>query len=192
MLSLTLFSLKSLPVSARLLKASLLAFAAIGVAFPRVTSAQPSLSALSSSEPSLSTNSVVLESVAQAPTTLQPAQTVMPDGTYLFGQSETPNEPGSDYIVFSVTNNQAIGAFYQPNSSFDCFSGEVSPSRFAVNITESYTQESYAYAIAMTLDDTLTAGGGAGAYTLKGFHQLERLSDQDQNILAVCQADLAS
>jgi hypothetical protein len=164
-----MFFLKSLP--AHLFQASLLATAAIGVAFPGISLAQ----------------------LAAATSTVSQAspQTVLADGTYLFGQSPNPNEPGSDYAVFSVKNNQTIGAFYQPNSSFDCFSGEISPNRLAVDIVESYTQTSYPYAIAVTTDDTLTAGGAAGAYTLKGFHQIDTISSQDQAILAVCQADFA-
>lgn len=166
-----MFCLKSLSIPAQLLQASLLALAAIGVAFPGVSRAQ-------------------FSSATTAPQTTA-SQTVLADGTYLFGQSTNPNEPGSDYAVFSVKDNQTIGAFYQPNSSFDCFSGEISPNRLAVDIVESYTQTSYPYAIAVTTDDTLTAGGAAGAYTLKGFHQIEAISAQDQEILAVCQADLA-
>ncbi len=162
-------------INAHLLKASLLALAAIGVAFPGVSRAQLASSTTSA------TPSVV-------PTV---SQSVLADGTYLFGQSTNPNEPGSDYAVFSVKDNQTVGAFYQPNSSFDCFSGEISSNRLAVNIVESYTQELYPYTIAVTLDDTLAAGSAAGAYTLKGFHQINTLSAQDQEILAVCQADLS-
>jgi hypothetical protein len=169
-----MFFLKS-PIQAQLFQASLLALAAIGVAFPGVSRAQ--LSAATTS---------VTPAVSQAA-----PQTVLADGTYLFGQSPNPNEPGSDYAVFSVKDNQTIGAFYQPNSSFDCFSGEISPNRLAVDIVESYTQTSYAYVIAVTTTDTLTAGSAAGAYTLKGFHQIETISAQDQEILAVCQADFA-
>jgi hypothetical protein len=175
-----MFFLKSLP--AHLFQASLLATAAIGVAFPGISLAQ--LAAATTA-----TSTVFQASPQTAPQAS--SQTVLADGTYLFGQSPNPNEPGSDYAVFSVKNNQTVGAFYQPNSSFDCFSGEISPNRLAVDIVESYTQTSYPYAIAVTTDDTLTAGGAAGAYTLKGFHQIDTISTQDQAILAVCEADFA-
>jgi hypothetical protein len=161
---------KSSSFSAQLFKASLLALAAVGIAFPGVSRAQ--LSSFDTSAP------------ATAP------RAVLADGTYLFGQSPNPGEAGSDYAVFSIKDNQTVGAFYQLNSSFDCFSGEISPSRLSVNIVESYTQESYPYAIAVALDDNLTAGSAAGGYTLKGFHQIDTLSALDHQILAVCQADL--
>ncbi len=147
-------------------KASLLAFAALGIVFPSVNS-------------------------AQASTTSAAERTVLADGVYLFGQSPNPNEMGSTYTVFSVENNQATGAFYQPNSSFDCFSGEALPNQLAVNVVDSYTQTTHPYAVALTLEDSFVAGTGAGAYTLEGFHRIEDLSSQDHKILATCQADLA-
>ena len=177
-----MISLNPLPIRSKLLKASLLALATIGVAFPGVSSAQVSSETLDKSDTNVSE---AARSKGSA------TQTVLEDGTYLFGQSPTPDQNGSDYIVFSVKNNQTIGAFYQPRSSFDCFSGEISPNSLSVEIVESYTQETYSYAVAVTLDEPLVAGEGAGAYSLEGFHQIATLSPQDQEILAVCQADLA-
>ena len=113
------------------------------------------------------------------------------DGTYLFGQSQSPNVLGSTYAIVSVQDNQTVGAFYQPRSSFDCFSGEVLPDRLAINIVDSYEGTVYPYSIALAANDSLTAGDAAGAYTLEGFYRLNSLSDQDQEILAICQADLA-
>ncbi|MEL7051110.1 MAG: hypothetical protein AAFV85_08870 [Cyanobacteria bacterium J06634_6] len=117
--------------------------------------------------------------------------TVLRDGTYLFGQSPQPDEIGSTYVVFSVKNNQTIGAFYQPRSSFDCFSGQLQPDRLAVTIVDSYTQTTYPYNVAVTLDNSLVAGNSAGSYTLDGFYLLPSLSVQDADMLAVCTADLA-
>lgn len=177
-----MISLNPLPIRAKLLKASLLAIAAIGVAFPGVSGAQVSSEMSDKSDTSASETARLKGSAAQ---------TVLEDGTYLFGQSPNPDQNGSDYIVFSVKNNQTVGAFYQPSSSFDCFSGEISPNRLSVEIVESYTRETYPYAVAVTLDEPLVAGEAASAYLLKGFHQIEALSVKDQEILAVCQADLA-
>ena len=173
---------KPSPIRTHLLRASLLTLAAIGVAFPGVSGAQVSSETLDKSDSDTSEVASLKSSGAQ---------TVLEDGTYLYGQSQTRDQNGSEYIVFSVKNNQTIGAFYQPNSSFDCFSGEISPNRLAVNIVESYTQTVYPYAVAVTLDEPLVAGEAAGAYSIKGFNQIEGLSAQDREILAVCQADLA-
>ncbi|MGC1307210.1 MAG: hypothetical protein WA885_08280 [Phormidesmis sp.] len=116
---------------------------------------------------------------------------VLADGTYLFGQSPEPGVAGSTYAVFSVKNNRTVGAFYQPRSSFDCFSGEISPSQLAVNVVDSYTQTVHPYAVAVALSDSLVAGEAAGAYALEGFSPIDTLSAQDYEILEICQADLA-
>ncbi len=161
---------KRASIRVQLTTASFIALAAIGIAFPGISSAQESFNeGLSKSE----------------------ARTVLEDGTYLFGQSPNPNEVGSAYAVLSVEGDQAIGAFYQPHSSFDCFTAEVFPDRLAANVIDSYEQTAYPYAVAMTISDSLVAGGGAGAYTLEGFHRISDLSAQDHEILATCQADLA-
>lgn len=149
----------------QLIKASLLAFAAISVSLPKVSFAQVSASPV--------------------------ARTVLSDGVYLFGQSPTRDEMGADYAVLSIKDNQTVGAFYQPHSSFDCFSGEVLPNRLAVDVIDSYAQTTHPYDIAVTLEDSLVAGSAVGAYTLEGFHRIEDLSAQDYEILEVCQANLA-
>ncbi|MGB3296821.1 MAG: hypothetical protein WBA76_01030 [Phormidesmis sp.] len=183
-----MISLKSSSLQTKLFKASLLALTAIGIALPGVSSAQ----ATSDVSDVLDKSDTDTSEVSKASNLkASSAQSVLEDGNYLFGQSPNPNQIGSDYIVFAVKDNRTVGAFYQPNSSFDCFSGEVTPERLAVNIVESYTQTVYPYAIAMTTDEPLVAGEAAGAYTIEGFSQLAALSAQDQEILAVCQADLA-
>ncbi|MBE9064087.1 hypothetical protein [cf. Phormidesmis sp. LEGE 11477] len=116
---------------------------------------------------------------------------VLEDGVYLFGQSPQRDQIGSAYAIFSVANNQTIGAFYQPSSSFDCFYGQVHPDRMALNVVDSYEQSVHPYAIALTTDSSLTAGSGAPAYTLKDFHRIENVSTQDLDILAICEADFA-
>lgn len=160
-------SIKSASSPTNLFKRSLLAVAALGLVFPSVSMAQA------------------------APTQASANRTVLADGTYLFGQSPEPGELGATYAVFSVDNNQTVGAFYQPSSSFDCFSGQVTPDQLAVNVVDSYEQTVHPYAIALAVDESPVAGEAAGAYGLEGFHRIESISAQDQEILGVCQADLA-
>ncbi len=116
---------------------------------------------------------------------------VLADGTYLFGQSPQRDQIGSAYAVFSITDSKTVGAFYQPNSSFDCFSGHVYPDRMALNVVNSYQQTVHPYSIALTTDGSLSAGSAAPAYTLQGFHHIETLSDRDLDILATCEADFS-
>lgn len=119
------------------------------------------------------------------------SRTVLEDGTYLFGQSPQPNQIGSAYAVLSVENNQTVGAFYYPHSSFNCFSGQVLPDRLAVNVVDSYDQTTYPHEVALSVSDDLIAGSAAPAYTLEGLHRIEALGAQDVEMLAVCEADLS-
>ncbi|MEO0647119.1 MAG: hypothetical protein AAFZ17_13330 [Cyanobacteria bacterium J06650_10] len=160
-------------------KKSFLAIATLGLILPTVSTLQVSR-AEASSNPSKNSSG--------APS----SRTVLEDGTYLFGQSPQPDQIGSAYAVLSVQNNQTIGAFYYPHSSFDCFSGQVLPDRLAVNVVDSYDQVSYPYEVALSVsDDSLVAGSAAPAYTLEGFHQINELSTQDLEMLAVCKSDFA-
>ena len=149
----------------KLFKTSLLALAAFSLALPTAGYAQQTRNASS--------------------------RAVLEDGTYLFGQSAEPDVIGSAYAVLSVQNNRTVGAFYMPRSSYDCFSGELSPTQLSVNIVDSYSQAVYPYAVALDTTDTLVAGEGAGAYTLEGFHRINNLSEKDLEILSVCEANLA-
>jgi len=162
--------IKAASVRTQLIQKSLFVFAALGLLFPSTGTAKIATDT--------STKQVV-------------SRPILEDGNYLYGQSPQRNVNGSGYAVFSVRNNQTIGAFYQPNSSFDCFSGQVLPDRLAVNIVDSYEQTIYPYSVALTIDDTFVAGGGAGAYTLEGMHRIDGLTDQELNILSVCAADFA-
>lgn len=175
--------LKSISTRTHFIKASLLAVAAIGFVFPEISPAQSSL------QPSADTTQSSVSTLVVADTSA--GRAVLEDGDYLFGQSPEPGTNGAAYAVLSVQNNQTIGAFYQPNSSFDCFYGEVQPNRLAVNVVDSYEQTIHPYDIALTLDSSLIAGNGAGSYTLEGFYRLDSLSAQDLEMLSVCKADFA-
>lgn len=175
----------------QLFKKTLLALAVFGLAFPPVSTAQQvsNTSAASTSRRSATATSTTATSTTATSTAA--TRTVLEEGTYLFGQSPEPDQLGAAYAILSVQNNQTVGAFYQPSSSFDCFSGEVSPNRLAVNVVDSYEQTVHPYTVALTLEDSLVAGEAAGAYTLEGFHPIEDISTNDYEMLAVCQAALA-
>ena len=174
---------KSISARTQFIKASLLAVAAAGFAFMEASPVQSSISSPADMLPRADATLVAATSAVD--------QAVLEDGDYLFGQSPQPWVNGVAYAVFSVQDNQTVGAFYQPNSSFDCFYGSVQPDRLALNVVDSYEQTVHPYEVALTLDNSLVAGGGAGAYTLAGFHRLDSLSAQDIEMLAVCKADFA-
>ena len=160
--------LKSISARTQFITASLLALATVGFALPQVSPAQSSPPVSAATKQSAASIVAVADSSAE--------RAVLENGDYLFGQSPQPGVNGATYAVLSIRNNQTVGAFYQPNSSFDCFYGSIQPNQLAVNVVDSYEQMVYPYDIALTLDNSLIAGNGAGAYTLEGFHRLESLS----------------
>lgn len=128
-------------------------------------------------------------------TSVQPAgrsETVnIPDGVYLYGESQQPNQIGSAYLVFEVSDNQAVGAFYMPHSSFDCFQGEVQGDRFNLTLTNSYDQSTYAYSLPIQTDSYVASAVEIVPPTvqLNGFNPVQTVSDNDHRILETCKAD---
>ena len=107
------------------------------------------------------------------------------DGVYLYGQQATASQLGSIYMVFEVIGNRAIGAFYMPSSSFDCFNGAISSTRLDLNVIDSYEQTSHPYSLAV--EPTLTAGQAGVEFNINGFTPVNALSEMDEHILETCQ-----
>ena len=107
------------------------------------------------------------------------------DGVYLYGQQATASQLGSIYMVFEVIGNRAVGAFYMPSSSFDCFNGAVSSTRLDLNVIDSYEQTSHPYSLAV--EPTLTAGQPGAEFNINGFTPVSNLSETDEHILETCQ-----
>jgi hypothetical protein len=111
-------------------------------------------------------------------------------GRYLFGQVAQRDQLGQGYIVLESTGEQVFGALYYPSSSFDCFQGNVQGGRLAMTITNSYTQETYPYSIALVADSSVAtaAPGSLEPLSLQGFHQISNITDNDLRLLETCRA----
>lgn len=119
-----------------------------------------------------------------------PAQqdTVLADGTYLFGESPIADTLGATYFVVQVDNQQVVGALYQPSSSFDCVHGEVTTGEMRLTIASSFGQEPTPYTVALTATDATVAqsqGAGQGT-TIAGMQPLTELSALDWQLLERC------
>ena len=108
------------------------------------------------------------------------------NGIYLFGEKPLPDQLQTAYMIFEARAGQVVGAFYSPHSSFDCFRGNVQNTQLSLAITETYSQEEYAYAL--NLEDTAIAGAGGSQFAIEGFHQIDTVSDNDLRMLDTCQA----
>ncbi|NJL22762.1 MAG: hypothetical protein HC895_21190 [Leptolyngbyaceae cyanobacterium SM1_3_5] len=122
-----------------------------------------------------------------------PEQTVsqpLANGVYLYGQSAEAEQLGSAYLVFEVRDRQVTGAFYMPHSSFDCFNGAIESNRLALNVIDSYEQAAYPYEIGLEQSDAVATVGNTTItpVQIEGFHRIDSVSENDQRILASCQA----
>ena len=115
------------------------------------------------------------------------------DGIYLYGESPEAHQLGQAYMVFEAQQGRLVGAFYLPRSSFDCFSGVIEGNQLALNIVDSYTQQTHQYAIRYfqpATYATVSTVGVAQPITLEGFHQIVSISDNDRRMLNMCKVDL--
>lgn len=115
------------------------------------------------------------------------------DGTYLYGQSDEPNQVGTAYMVFEVAADNIVGAFYMPSSSFDCFQGTIEAHELALDIHDSYAQESYPYSIALVTNEGAIASQEPvldSRLNIDGFRPIEAVSGNDQRMLATCRTNL--
>jgi hypothetical protein len=116
---------------------------------------------------------------------------LLEDGIYFYGEAATPNELGHSYMVFEAVGQRVIGAVYMPSSSFDCFQGEITPAALNLEITNSYTQEVYDYAIATLPSDPVVNATGQSLtpLALSGLYDLGEAQAEDLALLQTCQND---
>ncbi|RZM82475.1 hypothetical protein [Leptolyngbya iicbica] len=120
--------------------------------------------------------------------------TAIADGVYLYGSAPEPETLGAAYMVFAAQDAQLVGAMFMPQSSFDCFQGYRDGNELALQITNSYTQEVYGYAIALVTDDLQVASTGNSDFVLAldGFYDLGTPGESELAILSTCQAHYSS
>ncbi|MGJ3248572.1 MAG: hypothetical protein ACFE0I_21140 [Elainellaceae cyanobacterium] len=116
------------------------------------------------------------------------------DGVYLYGQSSEPSQVGVAYAVFEINDREAVGAFYMPHSSFDCFRGELSARQLQLRVRDSYDQAIHPHALALQDDVNVASAEGTAPSSIElvGYHQIQELSDTDHQILATCKANSQS
>lgn len=129
--------------------------------------------------------------LARANVGLQAISQRLPNGVYLYGQSPEADQIGSAYMVFEVNDQQVIGAFYMPSSSFDCFYGEVQAQQLALNVVDTYERTVHPYAVALETPGSVASNGNEAIapLSLEGFHAIDAVSANDQRILSTCKTD---
>jgi len=113
------------------------------------------------------------------------------DGTYLYGQSTTPNQLGQGYILFQKQQGKIIGALYVPHSEFSCFQGTLAKSGELAMTVRSSPGEVGAMDVATSSTIPEVNENEFTTYpysvTLQDYHQLSSVSSNDREILQICQ-----
>ncbi len=107
-----------------------------------------------------------------------PSQAVQPrqagveqQASYLYGQSQQPNQIQQGYVVFEQFGNTVVGASYYPRSEFQCFIGNLNQqSEVVTGVMLASMQMEQA---PINID-------------LSPLHQFEQLSQNDQRMLTAC------
>ncbi len=172
-------NLWQLPLSGLLLTAGCATQASIAVAPP-----QPLQVA--------TTNAIA---ISQLPT----QNTLIPDGTYLYGQSNQPQQLGKEYIVFEARQGKVIGAMYLPSSEYSCFYGTLDAKQLNLTVANPYDQTAFAHTIARTQTSQVAAAGNRinlqndydslkypHAVALEGYQAISQVSDSDKQLLNTC------
>lgn len=143
--------------------------------------------------PALSIPSAASLDLQREQLTSQAVRFFLGDGTYLYGQIAEPGQADTSYMVFDVNGQDIVGAFYMPNSSFDCFQGTIQSNELALTVHDSYSQERFPFEMALVRNNEAIAFDGTAVAPqpgIDGFQPIEGISDNDQRILSTCRADL--
>lgn len=134
-------------------------------------------------------------SLAQVPN----SDSVVADGTYLYGQSAQAGEIGKEYIVFEARQGKIVGAMYMPSSEYACFYGTLNSKQMNLTVVNPHNQTSFAHTIARNQPTQIAAVGGQinldntydsltypHSVGLEGYLPISQVSDNDKQILSNC------
>ncbi|MEM9149749.1 MAG: hypothetical protein AAGB19_04775 [Cyanobacteria bacterium P01_F01_bin.3] len=125
-----------------------------------------------------------------SPTTAVASSVNLASGTYFYGEQPIADQPETAYFVFESQGTSITGALFMASSSFDCVTGRIVNQRMSLSVTDSYSQETYPYALTLSKPLVEIASQSSTIslpLSIEGFYPLP-LREQDRAILATCQA----
>lgn len=109
------------------------------------------------------------------------------DGIHVFGEQPLPEQLGTTYMVVEINGSEVVGGFYQPSSSFDCFSGRIEGGEMALTITDSYSQATHPYTLALQTPEPVASGTSqAQSVVPAGLQAVSEMTDIDRQVLQTC------
>ena len=124
--------------------------------------------------------------LAEQPSRLSGTPTT--NGVYLYGESDRPEIIGKEYIIFERIGNKTIGAFYLPQSEFNCFQGRFQGARLDVTLFDALDRQKYKFSLNLN-----PRGLTASKQPVMGeptYQPLGQISQNDRRILSACKLQL--
>lgn len=117
-----------------------------------------------------------------------PAVSPLPSGVYRYGQTANRGEGNLTQMVFEVSNNRIVGAFYVPQSSFDCFEGEFRDQQMALMVRDSYDHTGHSFVIPLREGAIASSIPTVAPVQLVGFEPVTAVTPNDHRLLATCRS----
>ncbi len=116
------------------------------------------------------------------------------DGIHFFGEASEREKLGSTYMIFEVKDSEVLGAVYSPHSAYSCFEGRFSNNQLALRVDDPYGDDVYLHEIALEQTALIAASSDLASVDLQigleGMIPLDNIQEQEQGLLASCQADV--
>jgi hypothetical protein len=109
------------------------------------------------------------------------------DGIYFYGQSAEPERLGKEYLIFQVKQDKIKGAFFQPQSEYDCLQGTIDDRKINLSI-EDGEGNNYSYPIAIDRTTSLATNNNPSLQTvnLQGYQPILQIPTAARELLATC------
>lgn len=142
----------------------------------------------------LSTLAILTTGVMVSEKAIAEVPNQLADGTYLYGESDQPNQAATTYFVFEVKKGNVQGALYSPNSSFDCAYGEFANQQLSLKVLNTYEKTETPLQVALDLTTLVASTKDTPMIQvgLQGLKSVGSLSDLDRSILATCKVALST
>jgi hypothetical protein len=121
-----------------------------------------------------------------------PSPQILNNGIHFYGKSSTRDQVGSEYLIFTVKNNQVVGLFYMPSSEFNCFYGNISQDKISLSILDPYDNTINPYSIGLENTSPLASQGDnlVKNLGLSGFYPIDNPNENDLQMLNSCLSEL--
>jgi hypothetical protein len=135
---------------------------------------------VSAGEISISASNNSLSIIQGKKKTIASNSRFLANGTHLYGETDQPNKPDSEYVVFENKSGKVFGAVFLANSEFSCFHGEVRPGQLEMMVIDSNADAAHPYAVNIRTDDA--------EVSVAEYKQVKKIGKKDLNLLESCRS----